>query len=370
MAVRISSLSQTETRVILCFEVQDTGIGISAEAQKQLFQPFSQAEESISRKYGGTGLGLAICQELVDLMGGHIGLESVPGQGTTFRFTIPLDKQDGAEIPTAAAGAIENSRVLVVSKNAALREIIEQQLRACKLRTRGVADAAEMLQQLREPDDAPFRLAVLHLPVKEAVAFAKTATKDPVTAQTRLILLTSESVCTDSPDWAQNGIFGCLPIPATQCEFIDCVATVLGTPLPTNTLKPKAAAPRRDLKILLVEDSQVNRMIALALMQKLDYTVDVAVDGIKAVEAVRQTSYDIILMDCEMPGLNGCEATHKIREYELATQAKPAYIIAMTAHWGEEARRACLLAGMNDFLSKPMNVSEIQTAFDRYGGSV
>ncbi|MCX6967674.1 MAG: ATP-binding protein [Verrucomicrobia bacterium] len=367
VALRVAALSQTDTQAILCFEVQDTGIGISPEGQKQLFQPFSQAEESIARKYGGTGLGLAICRELVELMGGHIGLESTVGKGATFRFTIPLEKQSATEIPSATS-AIENTRVLVVSKDAALRGIIEQQMRACKLRAGGVASASEALKRLQDPSEAPFRLAILHLPLDEALALAKTAKANSLTAQTSLIFLTTEGVCNDSPQWAENGISGFLPIPATQCEIVECVGTVLGTSLPTAVPKEMARAPQRDLKILLVEDSQVNRMIALALMQKLDYVVDVAVDGIKAVEAVRQAAYDIILMDCEMPGLNGCEATQKIREYEAATQTPPAYIIAMTAHWGDEARKACLLAGMNDFLSKPMRGSEIQKAFERFGG--
>jgi len=368
VAVRVTLLSENAQQAVLCFEVQDTGIGISPEAQKQLFKPFSQAEGSIARKYGGTGLGLAICRELVELMGGHIGLESIPEKGATFRFTIPLEKQTAAELP--APNLIEDTRVLVVAKNAGVRGIIEQQMRACKLRTRGAADAAEMMQRLHDPGDAPFRIAVVHLPVKKALALAKTVKADPVTAQTRLVLLTAESVCKDSPDWAKSGFSGCLPIPATQGETLECLSAVLEGALPATALQTKAPiALHRDLKILLVEDSQVNRMIALALMQKLDYPMDVAKDGLKAVEAVRKTHYDIILMDCEMPGLNGCEATQKIREYEAAQQTKPAYIIAMTAHWGEEARKTCLGAGMNDFLSKPMNVSEIQTAFERYGRS-
>ena len=371
VAARVTLLSETATHVMLCLEVQDTGIGIALDAQKHLFQPFSQADESTTRKYGGTGLGLAICRELVELMGGHIGLESVVGKGSAFRCTVSLEKQIPTDVskPAREPSSLKNYRALVVTKNQAVRPLIEQQMRALQMHSAGAADPSQTLAMLRDAGNPSFHCAVLHLPAEEAVALAKTIKEDPATVQTRVILLAPEGHCAES---AYPGIDACLNIPLRHTEALDCMVALLkNTPFSKLKLSKSAASmipPRRDLKILLVEDTQVNLVIALALMQKLGYAVEVAADGQKAFDAVRHTAYDIILMDREMPGLNGCEATQQIREYEATQCRKPSYIIAMTAHVGGEARNACLLAGMDDFLSKPVTAEDIQKALERFTG--
>jgi len=369
VAVRVTLLSETATHAMLCLEVQDTGIGIALDAQKHLFQPFSQADETTSRKYGGTGLGLAICRELVELMGGHIGLESIVGKGSAFRCSVSLEKQipAAASTPEQEPASLKNYRALAVTKDPTVRPLIEQQMRALKMHSAGVADPSQTLTMLRDAGNPSFHCVVLHLPVEEAVVLAKEIKEDSATAQTRVVLLAPEGHCTES---ALSGIDACLSIPLRHTEALDCMLALLeNAPLPKQKLPKPAApvvAPRRDLKILLVEDSQVNLIIGLALMQKLGYEVDVAADGQHAFDAVRRAAYDIILMDREMPGLDGCEATRQIREYEAVQCRNPSYIIAMTAHVGEEARNACLRAGMDDFLSKPVTAGDIQEALERF----
>lgn len=371
IAVRATFLSETATHVMLCLEVQDTGIGIALEAQKHLFQPFSQADDSTTRKYGGTGLGLAICRELVELMDGHIGLESVVGKGSAFRCTLSLEKQIPADASATEpeTPSLKGYRTLVVSKDLAVRPIMEQQMRALKMRV-GVADPAQTVAMLRDEGDPSFHCAVLHLPLDEAVALAQEIRKDPAIARTRLILLAPEGFSTDSE---HPGIDACLSIPLRDCEVFECLMALLKNLPPPKREAPKPIAPavfpRQDLKILLVEDSQVNLIIAVALMKKVGYEPAVAADGQRALEAVRRTAYDIILMDREMPGINGCETTKQIREYEAAEGRKPSHIIAMTAHVGEKAKNSCLSAGMNDFLSKPMSVASIQEALERFTSS-
>ena len=369
IAVRATLLSETATHAMLCLEVQDTGIGIPPEAQNHLFQPFSQADDSTTRKYGGTGLGLAICRELVELMGGHIGLESVVGKGSAFRCTISLEKQIPAEDSKRAhdPAVLKKYRALVVTKDPAVRPLLEQQMRALKMQSTGVADPACTLAMLRDAGNPSFHCAVLHLPPEEAVALAKAIKGDPAIAQTRIILLAPEGQC---PESTTPGIDACLSMPLRLSDAFDCMVALLQNTTVPKPHSPKvkipAIDPRRDLKILLVEDTQVNIIIASALMRKLGYEMDVAADGEKAVDAVRHTAYDVILMDREMPGLNGCEATLKIREFEATQNRKPSYIIAMTAHVGEDAKNSCISAGMNGFLSKPMNAAAIQETLARF----
>lgn len=368
VALRIAPLRQTEDYITLCFEVQDTGIGISPESQKRLFQPFSQAEESTSRKFGGTGLGLAICRELVELMGGQIGLESITGRGSTFRFTVSLELQPSATTEiTEAPAEFANCRALVVAENAGLRSLIEQQMRALKLRVSVAGSAEEALQLLREPGDLAFRIAVLYLPVEQAAFFAQRVKADPATAGTRLILLSLVGPVQDTLPDESAGLDACLTAPIRQCEAVECIGSLLGTP--PRKAPPKAArtpvAPARNLKVLLVDDGMVNRMVTAAMLKKLEFIVTEASDGLEAVKLASANVYDLVLMDCEMPGMDGLEAARQIRTFEKDNNRKPVRIIAMTAHSREEAQQGCLSAGMDDFLSKPCNLAEMQELLDR-----
>ena len=225
VVMRLTLLSETSTRAMLCLEVQDTGIGIPPEAQKRLFHAFSQAEESTARKYGGSGLGLAICRELVELMGGHIGLESIPGKGSAFHCTIPLEKQAVAEAPASTQlTSLENCRVLVVAKTPFLRQLLEQQMRAFKLHCAGVDDPAQTLPILKDAGNARYDCALLHLPPEEAASLANEIRRDPSTAPTRLVLLAPEGFCVEPEFLATAGIADHLGLPLRQCETLECIA--------------------------------------------------------------------------------------------------------------------------------------------------
>lgn len=384
VAVRVAHLSATPTHVTLCFEVQDTGIGIAPEAQKRLFQPFSQAEESITRKFGGTGLGLAICRQLVELMGGQIGMESVPGKGSVFRFTVSLEKQVSAS--TVAAWGLPQSsfRTLVVEAQPALRSLIEKQARALGLRACGASDALQALEILRDPGNADIHLAILHLPLNEAVSLTRAIKVDSTVPKMRVVLLAPEGVSAADA----LPIDACWNIPLRYCEASDCIASwfqdEMSTPVPapapalpesarsevqTITADPAqsddASLSLSGWKILLAEDNLVNRTVALGFMKRFDGAMDVAVNGVAAVEAARKTAYDLILMDCEMPEMDGYEAVRQIRKLEATERRQPAYILAMTAHSKMEAEKKCLDAGMDGFLSKPLKRKELQEEIER-----
>ena len=367
VAVRIAQLSETASHAMLCFEVQDTGTGIPPEARERLFQPFSQADESISRHYGGTGLGLAICRELVELMGGQIGLESEWGKGSTFRFTVALEKQPArAETSSAENESPAPCRALVVAAKPGLRLVIEQQMRALGLRASGVPGAEQALAVLRDPANADFRVAIIYLPVEEAAALAKAVKAESALSAMRLIFIQPPGK--PAEPGTPNGFDACLEIPLRQGEALQAITAALegSASKPAQNPPPQEPALRRDLKILLVEDNSVNRMVAQTLLQKLNDTVEVAVDGQKAVDALEHAPYDIILMDCEMPVLDGFEAARKIRALEKHRRQKPAYIVAMTAHAAEDAHKACQEAGMDDFLTKPVDIRQLQEALERF----
>lgn len=371
VSLRVTPLSETGLQAMLCFEIQDTGIGIAPEAQARLFQPFSQAEESTTRRYGGTGLGLAICRELVELMGGHIGLESTPGKGSTFRFTVPFKKQHQKAHPGDAEKFLDellsNRRCLVVEGNETLRSLIERQMRSFKFRTSGVATPEEALQVLREPGVTRFDFVLLHLPGPAASELALKIKSEPSLASVPLALLAPEG----SLDVPPAGIDTVLGSPIRQCETLDRLAALIGGKSPASKSIQEEAAPKGrpldHLKILLVEDNQVNRTIALGFIHQWNSNVEVADDGEKAVEAVRRTRFDVILMDRELPGIDGCETARRIREFEKNRGWQPSLIIAMTAHQADEIRKECFEAGMNAFLSKPVNGPQLHAAIEQGG---
>ncbi|MDD5349010.1 MAG: ATP-binding protein, partial [Chthoniobacteraceae bacterium] len=365
VAVRVAPLSETATETTLCLEVQDTGIGISPEAQRRLFQPFSQAEESTARCYGGTGLGLAICRELVELMGGHIGMESAEGKGTTFRFTVSLAKQ-----PTAAKGPELSPkwRGLVVAENALVRSLIEQELRSFGLRSGGAPDAAAALALLREPGDAPFDFVLMQEPLNEAGALAgqfKAETPLPV------LLLAPAGCAAFDRECGKCGVDACVVPPLCREDLLSCLVALLRDGrVEKRVHRPAAVLPSLPsaLKVLVVEDNPVNRLVALGILKKWGCAVAAVEEGEKALEAVRETCYDVILMDRELPGGDGCEIARRIREYEKTSRRVPSRIVAITAHTDEAVRKECLEAGMDAFLSKPVREKDLCNVLTCCGG--
>jgi two-component system, sensor histidine kinase and response regulator len=375
--VTVTPEGDHDGRAVLRFEIRDTGIGIPPDVEARLFQSFSQADASTTRKYGGSGLGLVICKQLVELMHGEIGVKSVPGQGSTFWFIVELLKQENQTLPQSL-GMVElaDSHLLIVDDNATNREILHHQLAGWKLRDLAVPDGPAALAALRQnAADDPFDVAILdmQMPGMDGMMLAREIKSDPVIAATRLILLTSMGSPPKREELAAVGIVTALSKPVKQSEMLECLGNLIpgGGRATSVKVPPRSATaeplPIRTGKVLLAEDGQVNQMVATGLLQKIGYTADLAVDGAKAVAATEETDYDIILMDCHMPEMDGYEATRRIREREkIHPSTTPIYIIAMTANAMEGDREKCLAAGMNDYVSKPVQFEDFTAAFARW----
>jgi two-component system, sensor histidine kinase len=387
VVVRAFKESETERHALVRFNVEDTGIGISPAVQVRLFESFSQADGSTTRKYGGTGLGLAICKQLVTMMHGQIGVESKPGKGSNFWFTAQVEKQAGdAKSPRKYSHDLLEVRVLVVDDNATNRKILCHQILAWKMLPLSAASGAEALRILRAAAVAgkPYDLALLDVQMPEMDGFmlASAIKSDPVIARTRLIVLTSLGQALSAAKLKEADIEAYLVKPVRQSRLFDCLINIVGKstdqrafavsagPVPA----PISSEPNREVenvRILLAEDNSINQRVALGQLRKLNYTANAVADGLEVLRSLEQISYGIVLMDCQMPGMDGYEATRAIRKREQSLKQpcpwkSPVYIIAMTANAMQTDREKCLAAGMDDYLSKPVQASELQAALERW----
>jgi PAS domain S-box-containing protein len=390
VVVRVTRESETEKDAIVRCEVKDTGIGISHEAQEKLFHAFTQADGSLTRKYGGTGLGLAISKQLVELMGGQIRMQSEPGKGSTFWFVLRLEKQPpgGTRFFTRPRTDLQNVHVLIVDDNATNRQILEHQTSSWRMRSRSAAGGAEALPLLRDAAASgdPFDLVILDLqmPEMDGLTLAQTIRSDPASQRTCLVMLTSLGLRLDAEAWRGVGIDAYLVKPVKQSRLFDCLANVLAEKIDSADAahhtasgsdfgeRPAAISPKH-VRILIAEDNVVNQKVTVRQLKKLGYSSDAVANGVEAIEALRKIPYDVVLMDCHMPELDGYEATRLIRELEAekpALDRPPVYIIAMTANALEGDRDRCLAAGMNDYISKPVKLPELQAVLQRAAGFV
>ncbi|HUK82805.1 MAG TPA: response regulator [Verrucomicrobiae bacterium] len=374
--VRVSKEKETDTNASLRFAISDTGIGISPEGQARLFQAFSQADMSTTRKFGGTGLGLAICKRLVELMGGEIGVTSEAGKGSTFWFTATFAKQGHGAAPAPVAPVfhanVTGARALIVDDNATNRKILEYQLNSWKMKPETVPSAREALEVLRREagKGQPFALVILdfQMPGMDGLELARAISADPKLAGVHMVMLSSMHG-RQKPEGVQDaGIEAWLSKPAKQSQLFDTITTVMsGAVAEVHAAAPVAAATAsRALRILLAEDNQVNQQVAQLQLKKLGYTADIANDGKEAVDKSAMKPYDVILMDCQMPGLDGYEATREIRQREGTS--RHTYIVALTANALGGDREKCLAAGMDDYLAKPLRVEELQRALEKSPG--
>jgi PAS domain S-box-containing protein len=381
--VRVSQENETATEAVLRFEVNDTGIGIPTSDQTRLFQAFSQADGSNKRKYGGTGLGLAISKQLVTLMNGKIGVESEPGHGSTFWFTARLGKQPPPPRPAEMRGPVwANARVLVVDDNATVREALSQQLAHWKMRGDSAGGATEALELLRSAAAAgdPYKVAVLDLllPEMEDLSLACAIKATPALADIQLIVLKSLGRRIEARALEAAGISVSLVKPVKQSRFFDCLTGVLGSrsaalvPVaePIGSISSPSNPLLSNVRILLAEDNEINRLVALGQLGELGYHADVAVNGLEVLAALQRQAYDIILMDCQMPEMDGFEATRRIRsarnEPPPALDYSRVHIIAVTANAMQGDREKCLSAGMNDYVSKPVEAGALKAALERW----
>jgi PAS domain S-box-containing protein len=364
--VSVANMSETETHVDLRFEVRDTGIGIPTEVQPRLFQVFSQADSSTTRKYGGTGLGLAISKQLIELMGGQIGFNSVPHQGSTFWFTARLEKQHAVKKTPAIQTDLASLRVLIVDDNDTNRRILEDQMQVWGIQATCASGAQEALEKLQDFSLGKFDVVLLdmHMPGMNGVTLAKVIKSDPSLGHTRLIMLTSLGKLMDDEELERAGIYACLVKPVKQGRLFECLTGGSHAPQKSAPAGSAPAAPP-DLRILLAEDNIINQKVAVAQLRKLGYKAEVANNGAEAFEISGRLEFDVILMDCQMPQMDGYEATRQIRLREQAHGVKPVYVIAMTANAMQGDREKCLEATMNDYLSKPVKDSELRAALIR-----
>ncbi len=382
VVIRVSLDSETPTHATLRFAVSDTGIGIPSEKMERLFHSFSQVDASTTRKYGGTGLGLAISKELVSLMGGRIGVESVAEKGSTFWFTIVLEKDIvNKELPRWVPDDIRGKRVLVVDDTAANREILRNYFTRWQCRFSEATCGTEALDVMRQAADAgePFDVAVLDfmMPEMDGEMLGRAIKADPKLKDTVLILLTSLGIRGDGALMKEIGFSGYLAKPIKRSQLLDTICVVLGQnqapagegeQAPFVTRHTLSEMEKKKLNILLVEDNPVNQKLALKLLEKAGFKAEAAGNGRQALAALAKTGYDIVLMDVQMPEMDGFEATRQIRSPGSGVLNPDVYIIAMTAHALKGDRERCMAAGMNDYLSKPIEPSQLYEAIGKLAG--
>ncbi|MFP4501716.1 MAG: PAS domain S-box protein [Candidatus Hydrogenedentota bacterium] len=378
VVVRADVQSEDDAEAVVCFRVTDTGIGIPEDRLHLLFRPFSQLDTSMTRRYGGTGLGLVISRELVTLMGGTIDVESTPGEGSTFWFTAHFSKQ--AAPPKAAALKPERVRelhVLIVDDHETNRHVLREHLRAWGCRYDEARDGVEALEKLRTAvkNDAPFDIALLDMmmPRMDGESLGRAVREDPALRDTALIMLTSVGNRGDGPRLMKLGFAGYLTKPVKHTQLYDCLALVAGRCKDESSTESANAfitqhtvgeKRQRQVRILLAEDNRVNQKVAMRILEKNGYQVELAVDGRLAVDAYGTSRFDLVLMDVQMPEMDGFEATAAIRRIEEETGAHVP-VIAMTAHALTGDRDRCLQAGMDDYVAKPIKPEQLIETIER-----
>jgi signal transduction histidine kinase/DNA-binding response OmpR family regulator len=370
--LRVEQEYQADDNVGLHFSISDTGIGIPANKQQAIFEAFTQVDGSITRQFGGTGLGLSIASRLVEKMRGRIWLESEPGRGSTFHFTAQLQLNRGDMEPEQALSAsqLRDLPVLVVDDNATNRRIYEQFFCSWGMQPQTADGSAAGLRLMRAAAEAgtPFRLVILdyQMPDMDGIHLADAIRRDPSLGEPALLLLSSAGRRFDFELFREARIAAYLTKPVGQSELLDAVARALqpqygeGGPAPAAEAGPGA----RLLSVLLAEDNVVNQRLVARLLEKRGHAVEIASNGREAVEKSWRQTFDVILMDVQMPELNGFDATRAIREREKRLGIRVP-IIALTAHALTDDRERCLEAGMDDFVSKPVEASELLLALGR-----
>ena len=374
--VRLTCEAEAPEQSRIRFAVEDTGIGIAPEVQTGLFQPFTQADASTTRQYGGTGLGLAICDRLVTLLGGVMGVESTPGQGSTFWFTLPLGKAATPHpMPPEALPNVEGLRVLYVDDNEMSRKLLQLQLRGLNICVDTRADGPSALAQLRlaHSQGMSYDLVISEasMPDMDGFMLAQAIKKESGLALTPVILLGSIGQRDRQRVAQQADIDAYITKPLRQLQLLECVAKASGrmvsstSPLLAADHGSTDAQAALQINVLLAEDNLVNQKVAARMLGKLGCRIDVVGNGEEAIEALERMAYDVVLMDCQMPVMDGYSATHIIREREAVTGAHLP-IIAMTANALMGDRERCLQAGMDDHVSKPVKLEELLEVLQKW----
>jgi two-component system sensor histidine kinase/response regulator len=384
VVLRVKLVEESPHTAVVRFEVKDTGIGITEEQQARLFQAFSQADASTTRRYGGTGLGLAISKQLVELMGGEIGVESQLGKGSTFWFTAPLEKSPSATRSTPTRRVDLNGlRVLVVDDNETNRLIVHEQVVSWGMKNGRAEGGQQALQMLRSAADGgePYDVAIvdMHMPGMDGLELASRIKAEPAIASTQLILLTSSGQRGEAEQARRVGFAAYLTKPVRQSRLYDAIVTVMGYPAGKAPARPRepsiVTSPegvearsrerRRRAHVLVAEDNFVNQKVAVKMLERLGYQADVVGNGVEALEALSRVRYAAVLMDVQMPEMDGYEATAEIRRRE-ENSGRRTPVIAMTANAMQGDREKALEAGMDDYVPKPVKPEELEEVLQRW----
>lgn len=362
-------------QIVLRFAVTDTGIGIAKEAQSRLFQKFSQADASTTRRFGGTGLGLAICQQLVQLMGGKIGIESEPGEGSTFTFTLPVLPAEGeleSHTPVAPKEALRGKKAMIVDDSEMNVLIMEKQLQSWGMETVSTLNpnnAVALLQAEKGKGD-PVEIAFLDymMPNIDGEQLIKMIRDVPAFKDLNVVLATSGMASSPLSELQAMGFDARLAKPIRQSDLFDSISTLLLNERASDRGQrlPKTAAIRNSVsgRILVAEDNKVNQIVAVKLLESMGHTADVAENGVEALEALEKEPYDLILMDMQMPEMDGLQATLAIRA--LSGEISRIPIVALTANAIQGDQERCLESGMNDYISKPVEKQALFDVLEKY----
>jgi signal transduction histidine kinase/DNA-binding response OmpR family regulator len=381
VVLAVTQESSAEDKAVLRFEIRDTGTGIPVETQARLFQSFTQADGSTRRRFGGTGLGLAICKQLTLLMGGTIGVNSAPGEGSTFWFTVVLgvDRNQPAAQPQVVF--LGDRKALLVDDNSTNRTILRRQLSGWGMRVVATDCGARAIELMREAAQTgqPFDIAIvdLQMPEMDGLMLTQILKADSLVAGVPLVMLSSLALRDYADKAMAAGIAAYLTKPTRQHNLFSTVSAVLAgrevspsiapAVVPAAVAATKVAAVAKEVsarpRLLVAEDNLVNQKVAVLALSKMGYEPCVVSDGQQAVNAFKTGGYACILMDCQMPEMDGYEAAAEIRRIEAGTRHVP--IVAMTAHAMKGDREKCLLAGMDDYASKPLKLQELQEILER-----
>ena len=379
IVIHITNLSEKGNKVMLRFSVKDTGISIAENQQNNIFELFTQADASTTRKFGGTGLGLAISKQLTEMMGGSIGVNSIEGRGSTFWFTVVFEKQSRQEsLPKINMMDIKDKNILIVDDNATNRNWLSILLKNWGFRSSEAASAKQALELLEEGifQKVPYDIALLdmQLPEIDGETLGRTIKGKELLKDTLLVMLTSLGNRGDAARFKKSGFDAYLTKPVKQSHLYDCILTILNPKLKSVAQKEKQIITRhvvaenrnKKRRILVVEDNIINQKIAIKILENYGYKVNAVANGQEALQSLKLVSYDLVLMDCQMPVMDGYEATKEIRNSNSKVMNNKIFIIAMTANAMKGDREKCINAGMDDYIAKPINLKALKETIERW----